>query len=65
MEYTRTCQNCLWADQCESDHACDDYSPADQDGPSLTFYESILRENASLYRLLEADYADHDMEVDE
>lgn len=55
------CESCIWYDKCVAAGVCaedcDDYNPAD-DSDELTYYDSILAENISEYRLVEEEYAD-------
>ena len=65
------CLSCLWSDQCgrlyqcscdgtcgeSCSFKCNFYSPIDE-GPSFTYYDTVLAENVEEYRLVSAEYGD-------
>ena len=46
-----TCAGCFWADKCESESRCDEYTPMDSE-QETDFYNSILEENVQEYQNL-------------
>lgn len=56
----RTCDGCIWYEQCAGT-PCDDYSPASC-GTEITYYESILEENAAEYRKTVLQYVDYEID---
>lgn len=48
-EEKKMCKGCIWADQCESDERCEDYTPIDVDEEDVEYYNQILKENTEEY----------------
>lgn len=47
---TKTCENCVWADQCACEHACEYYEEAaDAERVAGEEYEEALRERVDEY----------------
>lgn len=58
MPYTqscKTCDGCIWFDQCGADMICDDYSPADDE---VDTYEDGLRLRREAYQEMVDEYSD-------
>lgn len=53
----KTCEGCIWEDQC-SGSRCEDYSPANDTEGAFTYYDAVLAENAAEYQAMIEEYLD-------
>lgn len=59
MPYTqscKTCEGCIWYDQCGTDMICDDYSPVDDNEEDT--YNADLKLRCGVYQETIGEYSD-------
>lgn len=52
----KTCEGCIWYDQCGADEICDDYSPVDDGEVDTYSHDLLVRRDA--YREIMDEYSD-------
>ena len=53
------CENCIWGEQCRSEHACEDYTPYDDSELLVKEYIEDLKIRADYYyRNIQSEYSE-------